>query len=203
MSLAAEVAGQQVIIGQITAATSVAWECLPTACGGGELTDVVARTPVLTVVRPDGSQTSHALVENCTALVPATLGITCKAPLDDAARTAMTGYGGFEMVLKITDLAGQPVTPDSYPVRFAVPTACPRVGPTGQIDTTMTVPIGGSFGVRSTASTPEWAARVVGLAQQGYRLHQVQRVQFAAPSGPAATDGGYFYLVAECVGVPQ
>lgn len=121
----------------------------------------------------------------CRALVPAALLSALSIGLHPVTMTAFdsgAGIGGAE-------------SPLSAPFRLYMAAGCSD-------GTATPVPVGKVIGERSQFSTLMHATRVAQLRLWGWDVSW-QRAQFERPSSPSSSDGGYWYIVAFCTGVPK
>lgn len=144
-------------------------------------------------VRVDAIATFLALPgTRCITMAPQQF--TCDAAFIDPLVTMLNTTGSHTITLRMYDPVTMMEGTDSLPARIVMPAPC--------VDGTTTYQLGAVFGQRNQFSTLSQATRVAALRRAGFRVESY-RAQYKDPTTPTSADGGYWWILATCTGVPQ
>jgi hypothetical protein len=122
------------------------------------------------------------------------MNFTCTAPINQQLADALNVTGSHTLTLRLYDTATMMESNESLPMRILSPAPC--------LDGTVTYQLGAALGQRNQLSTTNQAIRVAALRRAGFRVESF-RAQYKDPSTPTTADGGYWWILATCTGVPQ
>jgi hypothetical protein len=118
----------------------------------------------------------------------------CTVPVGVPLAALLSVRGQHSMVIKLLDKRTNVEGSASLPFRFTLPAGC--------ADGANTRPLGFTLGERNALSTSGLSARVWMLRANGWRV-EAYRAQYTAPDPPTSSGGGFWWILATCVGTPQ